>query len=49
MAHSEEHGLDITRSILASLRTPESTGVSTWAEPLGDAENLRGESPLFDC
>ena len=45
MAHSEEHGLDLTRSILSTLQTCESTerAGSTWREPLGDPEKLRGE------
>ena len=44
MAHSEEHGLELTRSILATAGAAETATdrVDSWVEPSGDPANLRG-------
>ena len=44
MAHSEEHGLHLTRRILATATTQDSTthDITPWVEPPGDPAELRG-------
>lgn len=44
MAHSEEHGLSLTRSILATATRPDSasSGAVSWIEPIGNPAQLRG-------
>ncbi len=45
MAHSEEHGLHLTRSILATAATVDAAmqDVMPWVDPHGDPSELRGK------